>query len=142
MDAEVSPRVRAVAELIHDRFGQAGGSRPKPTTDAAWCALHGTDTVDLATTDFRSLPRDWRDENLAAAASVCSRVDGARAASLDPTEPAVLEALAAGVHEDWLVRNRWFAPPEQSVPYRRLSEADKERDRALVRAALADLSAS
>lgn len=40
------------------------------------------------------------------------------------------------VHIAWLDRNRAWAEPEQLPPYRDLSEAEKEKDRVVVRAAV------
>ncbi|WP_066947687.1 hypothetical protein [Microtetraspora fusca] len=47
-----------------------------------------------------------------------------------------MESASHAVHEAWLVRNGRRASPEQRLPYRLLPEAEKEKDRLVVRLAL------
>ena len=48
-----------------------------------------------------------------------------------------MEAFAAIVHDQWVARNSSWAPAELQVPYARLPETEKEKDRVIVRVAAA-----
>jgi hypothetical protein len=47
-----------------------------------------------------------------------------------------METAAERVHIAWPERNHEHAPADQKLPYDRLTEEEKEKDRVVVRAAL------
>lgn len=136
-------RVDIVAGRLHDRWRaprrlNGGGYEPriKTTTDKAWARKNGTDQVDIANTDYKRLPRDWQKENRDSA-DVAVRLlrDGERRGA-DLRSEKFMEEAGEEVHKAWLRRNGEWAPAEQKLPYRQLSELEKEKDREVVRAAL------
>jgi len=151
-DAELVLRAGAYAQLLHDRPAglradvlAVGGAmhdqwrfaRPKTGPGGTYevrmkPAGDGTE-VDIANTAFADLPPKYQQENLAAGAGALAAASHAWEASLWTRE----ERVARVVHEQWLARNKDWAPPEQSVPYADLSEAEKDKDRILARDALA-----
>ncbi|HSA59847.1 MAG TPA: hypothetical protein VLJ37_09205 [bacterium] len=112
--------------------------RWKTTKDADWIARHGTDRVDIARTRYEDLPAEYQAENKASADVAVGEIYKAvgQGRVLDD---AFVETASALVHERWLERNPW-APDDQKVPYDRLTEIEKDKDRAVVRRALSSLS--
>ena len=135
-------RVDYVASSGHeawraDRALEKGGFEPrfKTTEDVAWAEAHGTDQVDIANTDYSSLPQDWKGENLVNGELVIDALLEAKANGV-PFDTALLEAVADKVHEAWMERNGNWAPPHQMVRYSELPEEEKEKDRLFVRAGM------
>lgn len=111
--------------------------RPKQVRDdQEWIAEHGTDQVDIANTDYRDLPLDYRRENQESAKVALPLALDEYLAGRDPARAGFVEDASEQVHIAWLDRNRDWAPPDQSLPYSRLSEEEKEKDRVVVRAAV------
>jgi hypothetical protein len=109
--------------------------RIKKTKDQEWIRRHGTDEVDIANTSYENLPSDWQGENKVSADVAVGEVFKAvqNGVALDAS---FIESASAVVHEKWLERNGSWAPPEQKLPYEQLSEAEREKDRAIVREAI------
>ncbi|WP_214323350.1 hypothetical protein [Nonomuraea sediminis] len=136
-------RVNRVAARFHDEW-RAGRRLPdgtydprmKTTTDQAWIRKHGTDQVDIANTRYRHLPADWQLENKESARIGVQLVDEARAYGVDVHGPEFMERASSVVHDKWLVRNGEWASPEQRLPYELLSEAEKQKDRDVIRMVL------
>ncbi|MEV0195965.1 hypothetical protein [Nonomuraea sp. NPDC050691] len=136
-------RIDTVAGRLHDTWRASrrlpgGGYEPriKPTTDQAWIRRNGTDQVDIANTRYRDLPADWQKENKESATVAVRLVSDARKRGDDLTSDEFMETASEKVHVAWLRRNGEWAPPEQQLPYRELSHAEKEKDRVVVREAL------
>lgn len=136
-------RIDAVADRLHEvwraprRLPGAGHEpRIKTTTDQAWARRHGTDQVDIANTRYKDLPADWQKENKESATLAVRLVNDARKHGVDPKREEFMESASKSVHDAWLRRNGEWAPPEQKLPYHKLSEVEKEKDRVVVRAAL------
>ena len=95
-------------------------------------AVRSTDAcgveIDIAGLGNSQLPSKFSAENTAAAAGAINAI------SVSPEGG--MEEWAAVVHDQWLERNGAWAPAEQKLPYSDLSEGEKEKDRAVVRAAL------
>jgi hypothetical protein len=135
--------VDALASHMHDEWRAPrrleDGSyepRPKKTTDRAWVAKNGTDEVDIANTDYKDLPADWKKENEdSATVAVGLTADGLRSGQR-VSESEFVESASAKVHDAWLERNGEWAPPEQQLPYDKLSEPEKAKDRVFVLKAL------
>ena len=110
--------------------------RPKNTSDEEWLAEHGvTDgLVDIANLSADQLPYDWKEDNLKSAAIATSEIFAAldEGRSLD-TE--FIEATSALVHQGWVARHP-EAPAEQAGDFVGLSEAEKDKDRGIVRLAI------
>ncbi|MEU4234125.1 hypothetical protein AB0F17_58465 [Nonomuraea sp. NPDC026600] len=137
-------RIDAVADRLHDAWRTprrlpGGGYEPrvKTTTDQAWIKRRGTDEVDIANTRYKDLPADWQKENKESATVAVRLVDDARKHGADLKGEKFMESASESVHDAWLRRNGEWAPPEQKLPYHQLSQAEKEKDRVVVREALA-----
>ncbi|MGP3934079.1 hypothetical protein [Nonomuraea sp. KM88] len=136
-------RVDRVADRFHDAWRAPRrlpdgtyDPRVKTTTDAAWIKKHDTDQVDIANTRYRDLPADWKRENQESARVGVQLVDEARVSGVDVRGERFMEEASSVVHDKWLVRNRDWAPEEQRRPYELLSEAEKEKDRDVIRMVL------
>ena len=136
-------RVDKVAGRFHDAWRAprklSDGTyepRVKTTTDPAWIKKHDTGQVDIANTRYRDLPADWKRENQESARVGVQLVDEARTSGVDVRSERFMEEASSVVHDKWLVRNRDWAPEEQRLPYERLSEAEKEKDRDVIRMVL------
>lgn len=141
-----TPRARqvdTVAGRLHDlwrapRRLNSGSYEPriKMTTDKAWARKNGTDQVDIANTDYKRLPRDWQKENRDSADVAVRLLRDGEKRGADLRSEKFMEEASEEVHKAWLRRNGEWAPAEQKLPYRQLSELEKEKDREVVRAAL------
>ena len=90
---------------------------------------------DIANLHYRDLPEKFQYENREAAKGAVSIVlDAMR--SKQTLDAAFIERASDTVHQQWLERNASWAPPEQNVPYSQLADAEKEKDRVIVRAAI------
>jgi hypothetical protein len=135
--------VERAAGRLHDHWRSprrltTGGYEPrlKTTTDASWIDRHGTDQVDIANTRWKELPADWQKENKASASVAVKVAADARKQGVDLRSGEFMEFASEKVHIAWLERNGEWAPAEQRLPYAELSEAEKEKDRVVVRTAL------
>ncbi|WP_138687876.1 hypothetical protein [Nonomuraea zeae] len=141
-----SPRARRIDRVsgcLHDKWREARrlsdgtfDPRIKKTTDQAWARRHGTDEVDIANTRYDDLPVDWQKDNRESATVAVRVIDAARRNGADLRHEDFMEDAGEQVHDEWLRRNKDWAPPEQSLKYADLSEAEKEKDRVVVREAL------
>lgn len=131
--------VNAVASVGHEEWRkgwkEANGDAPriKTTTDEAWIKKNGTDQVNIAALSYEQLPSDWQKENRLAGEATADALLAAKE-QRRPFDSQLMEEVADHLHAKWLERNGSWAPPEQSVPYAQLSEAEKEKDRLFVRA--------
>ncbi|MEV4097903.1 hypothetical protein [Streptosporangium saharense] len=138
-------RIETLAGKLHNDWRAnrklADGSfdpRVKTTASKTWTRKHGTDQVDIANTHYKDLPADWQMENRRSATSAIKIVDDAKKLGMDPKSEEFMEHASEKVHIAWLKRNGQWASDEQKLPYHRLSEAEKEKDRVVVRLALED----
>ncbi|GLW11705.1 hypothetical protein Misp01_68330 [Microtetraspora sp. NBRC 13810] len=136
-------RVDRVAGRFHDKWRAARRlsdntyePRLKTTTDSAWIKKHNTDQVDIANTRYQSLPADWQHENRESARIGIQLVDEARASGVNVRSERFMEEASSVVHDRWLARNGSWASEEQRRPYGLLSEAEKEKDRDVIRTVL------
>jgi hypothetical protein len=97
---------------------------------------HATNQVDIANTRYQDLPADWQKENKDSASVAVRLIADGRSQGADLSSSDFMESASSKVHDAWLQRNGEWAPPEQRLPYDQLSEAEKEKDRVVVRAAL------
>lgn len=108
----------------------------RKTNDAKWIAAHRTDEVDLANTEFAELPQDWKDENIASARVAFFLIKKAIDGGQRLNDEFVDEACAV-VHAQMMEREGDAAKPEQHVSFRELPEKEKNKDRDVVREAIA-----
>jgi len=137
-------------EIFHQKIEKLGGElhdiwresrkkedgtfepRVKATKDNEWINSHGTNQVDIANTSFENLPNDWQVENRASAEVAVSLIYKAKI-NKKAIDSAFVEEASSVVHDKWLERNSSWAPAEQKVSYSELPEAEKEKDRAIIR---------
>jgi hypothetical protein len=135
------------ADKLHEEWRKgrlvADGSfepRLKTTTDQVWISRQGTDQVDIANTSFSDLPKDWQQDNLLAAKGAIAAIGNLRNNELLGSGD--LESVASQIHDHWLERNGEWAEDHQLLPYRDLSEEEKEKDRVVARLAAEALGLS
>lgn len=119
--------VASVASRLHDAW-RAGRKKDDGTYEPRMKDDGKGGEVDIANTNYADLPPKWQEENKKAAESALQAI-------LDNPD-ADTEELADIVHQQWLARNGEWAPAEQKLPYAELSEAEKQKDRDVVLAAM------
>lgn len=133
-----------VASKLHDAWRESRRiegtnqfePRMKMTNDEAWINNHGgNNQIDIANTRFEDLPKDWKLENYNSAKVAVSEIYKAEKDKI-PLDDKFIESASRVQHIQWLNRNENWAPPEQKMAYDLLSEAEKEKDRVVVRTAI------
>lgn len=114
--------------------------RMKKSKDEEWNKIHGTDDVDIANCSFEDLPSNWQYENLEAARVAINLVFD-KAMNGETLTKEEIEEMATIIHDEWLKRNDWvfdpnYGDPNLAVPYEKLSEEEKEKDRAQLEPAI------
>lgn len=110
--------------------------RIKKSKDEDWNISHGTDEVDIANCSFDQLPSNWQYENLEAAKVVIDLVyDKIIVGEL--IGPDEIDKMASIVHQEWLKRNTWvcdpnYGDPKLTVPYKKLSKEEQDKDKVQV----------
>lgn len=109
--------------------------REKQTSDAEWIKKHGTSTVDIANTDFKDLPQDWKQENEDAARVVVELlhkrdVQDLKVKDEDGNYADAVIDMARVVHDEWLGRenNSWAKGGELDVPFDELPKSEQQKD--------------
>lgn len=148
-DAEKQAKEVAVQEVgsqLHDVWReprkQADGSyepREKTTADKVWIEKHGTDTVDIANTDFKDLPQDWKQENEDAARVLVDLMRDSygfdwSVKDEDGKHTDEARHMASEVHERWLGRenNAWPKGGGLDVLFEKLPSEEQNKDLAQV----------
>lgn len=141
----LAERIKDLGSQLHEewrkpRYREASKDyepRVKKTKDEAWSQAHGGAVeVDIANTPYEELPSEWQGENKISAEVAVNEVEKAREAG-QPLDESFVEAASSTLHDKWLERNGSWAPPEQNIPYAELSEEEKEKDRVIIRKAVA-----
>lgn len=153
--SDVFSRSSRVKEVADDMAKQAHESwaenfrknNPDQTTrikevkgDKAWIEKNGTSKVDILNTPYDELPQDFKKENFDGSVAALKALNTALkriAAGKDPVE--AMEKASADVHAKWVERNPW-ADDKLKVPYKDLSEAEKDKDRDFIRTAMKNVS--
>lgn len=147
-NSSLDKAIWAAADVLHDKWREgykaANGDKPrwKPLNEASvkWVNENGVDVdclrvnpetqkpeINIAGLPNSKLPPQHSGENTAAARGAIE--------AIVQNPQSSMENLASIVHDQWLSRNSSWAPAEQKKPYADLSEAEKEKDRVIVRVA-------
>jgi hypothetical protein len=102
--------------------------RVKETADKAWVEAHGTDQVDIASTAYSDLPKDWQSENRTAARVVYDLIDNPDTRGMVISAPENPSPVGQRVHEAWLGRNDWAASGDLGVPFDELPPDEQAKD--------------
>jgi hypothetical protein len=113
-------------EYIHDFDGESP-SRNEHTTDREWALRHGSSTVDLLSTAFEELPKDWQIENTEAAESAL-KIISELGTNIDLNNPKKRNQVGKIVHNAWLQRQNNADDRSLNVPYEDLSPEEQEKD--------------
>src|SRR5204863_2000221 len=100
----------------------------------------GSDSVDIAHTDFIDLPSDWQNETLKSVELAVAMVVASQEAGEDVHSADFMEKAAAVIHAHWRIRHgheEWVAGSPLEGDYKLMPEHEKEKDRVFVRCALA-----
>lgn len=135
--------VENLAYQLHDNWRQtrkkSDGSyepRIKETKDQDWIANNGgKNQVDIANTIYTKLPSDWQAENKASAVVATDLLYSAieKNKALDKK---FIEDSSSKIHIEWLKRNTYAKGGALDVPYSKLPEVEKEKDRAVIKEAI------
>jgi hypothetical protein len=129
-----------VADLVHKYFleiykKENNGTRIKITKDKAWIGKHNTNKADLAKLSYFDLPDDWQhDRRSGSKVALDAVIKWAKSGK--PADKKFIENVSEKIHKDWLKRNSDRAEEEHKLPYEKLSEKAKEKDRIFIRAAI------
>ncbi len=134
--------IEKIASVFHEnwRYNRLENGRYKPmiekSEDIEWNIKNWTDVVDIANTKFEDLPNNWKYENLEAAKVAVDLVYDKVIALAEITSETV-EEMSKIVHKKWLERNwvKWSFV-NQRVPYEKLSEEEKAKDRVQIELAI------
>lgn len=140
-----------IGGMLHDEW-RAPRKKPdgtfepriKKTKDEAWKQAHNTEEVDIANTGYEGLPEDWKGENKISAEIAVEEIYKVREESLDES---FVEVAAAVLHEKWMERKvaegynaedekQWGWAKPMMVPYEKLPDEEKEKDRRIVKKAI------
>lgn len=110
--------------------------RLKDTKDEKWIKANNKKQVDIANTDYEDLPEDWKKENRDSAL-VATNIVFKAVANKTKMNDKFIEEASASIHAEWLKRNEWAKGGELDVPYSKLIEAEKAKDRNIIKLAIA-----
>ena len=135
--------IQKVASVFHEKWRKSriqNGDKYQPmiekSEDENRNVIHWTDLVDIANTKFEDLPSNRKYENLQAAEVVVNLVYD-KVVNWEDINSEMIEEMSEVVHEKWLERN-WveWSFENQRVDYERLSEEEKDKDRAQIQLAI------
>ena len=135
--------IEKIASVFHKKWREGrlqkdGKYKPmiEKSYDRNWNILHWTDVVDIANTKFEDLPNNWKHENLEAAKVAVDLVYD-KVVNWEDISLKMIEKMSKIVHEKWLERN-WieWSFENQRVDYEKLSDEEKEKDRAQIKLAI------
>lgn len=131
--------VEVLAGKLHDIWRaprkKADGTyepRIKSTTDQKWIKANNKKELDIANTNYEDLPEDWKKENRASALVATNIIYKAVSNKVDMTDSKFVEESSASIHAEWLKRNAWAKGGELDVPYSKLPEVEKAKDREII----------
>lgn len=121
--------------------------RPKPVSvikDFKWILSHYKVVYvqnwklvyDIANTKYEDLTRQWQLENEASARVATILIADELKFIGTSTDNINIEKACKTIHARWLDRNWEHAREDQKLPYHRLSEEEKEKDRVVIREAI------
>mgnify|MGYP001590666354 CR=1 FL=1 len=87
---------------------------------------------DILAIPNRFLSANNRGENDASAKVVLTAIQDQLGAG-GTLDDAFVEKASVVVHDEWMKRNSSWAPPEQMLPFDKLSQVEADKDRAMVR---------
>ncbi|MFN8578764.1 MAG: hypothetical protein U0354_18195 [Candidatus Sericytochromatia bacterium] len=132
-----------LASKLHDIWREprkkSDGSyepRLKDTKDEKWIKSHNKQQVDIANTNYENLPEDWKKENRESAL-VATNIVFKAVANKTNMDYKFIEESSASIHSEWLKRNTWAKGGELDVPYSKLIEVEKAKDRNIIKLAIA-----
>jgi hypothetical protein len=107
----------------------------KITKDPEWIKLHNNiNEIDIANTNYEDLPSDWKKENLASAIIATNIIYDA-IKNKTKIDEVFIENASSIIHDEWLKRNTWSKGGELDVPYSKLPEIEKAKDREIIKLA-------
>lgn len=111
--------------------------RIKETKDQNWIKANGgKNQLDIANTTYENLPSDWQAENKASA-EIATNIVFKLISNKKTPDNKFIEESSAAIHAEWLKRNAWAkGNKDVDLPYAKLSEVEKEKDRVVIREAV------
>ena len=111
--------------------------RLKETKDQKWIKANGKNQVDIANTDYKDLPEDWKKENRDSA-QVATNLVYKAVSNKKKMDEKFIEEASASIHVEWLRRpnNAYAKGGPLDVPYSKLPEVEKEKDRVILKLAI------
>lgn len=135
MTTKLGRQIHEDWRLLRKRTDGTFESRFKKTIDKNWSKKHGTDRFDISNTNFVDLPEDWKNENYSSAKVAINEILNS-IKYLSDFDSKFIEKAADLIHEKRLGRLGDSSPINQKKPYVELSEAEKEKDRVIIKKAI------
>lgn len=129
--------VEQVANLVHDEWRAARDYSPreKEVRDKDWIFKNaGKKIIDLAATEFKDLPKEFKKENSLSATIAVGYIAKAIYDGKE-IDNELIENLSSIIHSKWVERNS-NADEKLKIDYVELPEEEKKKDRAFVLNAL------
>ena len=141
-------RNRIASELHEEwREGQRLSAPAKRARDGElvlfqprWKEVEGGELVDIANLAFDDLPLAYQSANQIAGDIAFKFVEEGYDRGISVTSVEFLEAGGSNQHDHWLKANPWCTDPLQTCVYEELTEMEKEKDRAIVRTAIHEMT--
>ena len=116
--------------------------RIKKTKDENWVKSHNTEEVDIANTEYKDLPEDWKGENKASAEVTVDEIYKAIDSEKE-LDSSFIEEASDVLHQEWMKRKtkegynendeNWNWAKPLMVDYNKLPNEEKGKDRVIIR---------
>lgn len=93
--------------------------------------MHELKRQDIANTEYKDLDPYFQSDNKASAETAMNILYENKVNE----KPTNVDKASIIIHDEWLKRNPW-APKEQQLPFDKLSEEEKDKDRVIIKEAL------
>jgi len=140
MSDYINTTKRLIAAALHSKWAE-GRRQVDGTLEPRIKLVDGVE-YDIANLPFEKLPPKFQEANLQAARHALCHIEQTHSQGAEVASDDWLELAAAEQHADWMNQNSWCTDPNLMCPYNQLAEAEKQKDRDVVRIARREYTTS